>query len=651
MGLNRRVGQLAYGLLFSVLLPAGLALWARMLDHSAMTFWPVPFGPATGIALAVFGAGLLLASMAALGVVGKGLPMNAFPPPRFVAGWTYAVLSHPIYVGFVLVCAGVSIAAGSPSGLWVVTPVVALGAAALVAGYEGPKLRERFGQARVHAPLLGLPLASARSASPAERVGAAVCALGPWAIAYGTLSLMPAPQGAVELRIPWEWGIAPQGWAFWVYSAAYPVVVASPLLLRTGAQLRRLVAGAWIATACGLGSMLLFPGTAQYVSPSPGEVPAWLLWADRALDAPWLALPSFHAVWAVFALQCLRIRFPRWIAAWVALTAAICASCVLTGSHAIVDVVAGACLGWLAWNHDVVWDWCVRRAESLANSWGALRIGPVRIISHAVWPAVAAFSGILVALSLTGPGQVGRVAVVFGAGLLAAGAWGYLLEGGGRLSRPFGYFGYLLGAIAAIGAYCIADPASGQVLAAAFAVGAPLTQALGRLRCLVQGCCHGRPVLAARGIRVLHPCSRVTALAALRGVAIHPTQLYSMVANIAIFLVLWRMWQVRASAGFACGMYLVLSSLARFAEEQYRGEPQTRRVYGLAIYQWLCIAMLLAGIFVCSPAGVALPAPRSPGAAGVVLAVVAGVLAALFMSVDFPDSTRRFSRLTVNTET
>jgi hypothetical protein len=34
-------------------------------------------------------------------------------------------------------------------------------------------------------------------------------------------------------------------------------------------------------------------------------------------------------------------------------------------------------------------------------------------------------------------------------------------------------------------------------------------------------------------------------------------------------------------------MYLILSGVLRFMEEAYRGEPQTRRLAGLPIYQWL----------------------------------------------------------------
>ena len=72
--------------------------------------------------------------------------MNAYPPPRYVERGVYRLLPHPIYAGFVMLCAGISIGVGSASGLWLVSPVVALASAALLLGYEKHDLAERFGR-------------------------------------------------------------------------------------------------------------------------------------------------------------------------------------------------------------------------------------------------------------------------------------------------------------------------------------------------------------------------------------------------------------------------------------------------------------------------------------------------------------------------
>ncbi|MBK7027646.1 MAG: hypothetical protein IPH40_12815 [Polaromonas sp.] len=53
--------------------------------------------------------------------------------------------------------------------------------------------------------------------------------------------------------------------------------------------------------------------------------------------------------------------------------------------------------------------------------------------------------------------------------------------------------------------YSLYQPTASGALFAAFATSAPFAQAVGRLRCAIQGCCHGRPVVFAMGINIKHP--------------------------------------------------------------------------------------------------------------------------------------------------
>jgi len=181
---------------------------------------------------------------------------------------------------------------------------------------------------------------------------------------------------------------------------------------------------------------------------------------------------------------------------------------------------------------------------------------------------------------------------------------------------------------------------------AAISLAAPWIQLLGRLRCLVQGCCHGHAAESVPGIRYTHPRTRVCRLAHLAGVPIHATQVYSILWNVFVGLVLFRLYQVHVTAVFICGIYLLLSGLGRFVEEAYRGEPQTRIVAGLRFYQWLAIVCVIAGAaFTCvhSPA-ILTGAPLHAGA--VALSIAGGILTWMVSGVDFPESTRRFARLT-----
>lgn len=647
MALNQRLGQIGYGSIFVILWPALLAVWAWRLDQSAMHFWPIPLPSWVGVALLLAGLWLMGISMRALWVIGQGLPMNAYPPPCYVTTSTYALFSHPIYVGFISLVAGVAIAAHSPAGLWVVTPVTMLAAVALVAGYEGPRLRERFGNS-LHAPLLGLPANHPNQASWGRRLAATGVALGPWAMGYALLSTLPAPLGASELRWSWESEIPRAPGMIWVYSAAYPIAIAGPLLLPTQNALRRYVISAWLATVGGFLWMVLIPGHAELLPVSSAGLDASLFALNRYWDVAWLALPSFHVLWVVFAAYCFQSQFAKLAPIWILMVVAVALSCVLTGSHAIVDVIGGALLGMLCWHHERVWRYLLHYAEALANSWAAVCYGAVRIISHALWSFMAAAVGILTVIWLVGPAFIGEIAGVFTVALLSAGAWGYWLEGGTRLSRPFGYYGFLLGAIFSFGILALHNATTAQWLMAAFACGAPLAQAIGRLRCLVQGCCHGKPVHDAPGLCIVNPQSRVVALGRLHGVPIHPTQVYSIAGNMIIFIFLWRLWHWGATAPFIGGFYLILSSLARFVEEHYRGEPQTAVILMLSIYQWLAVLLFLVGIGVSMLDGVSVRIAADLTLGGWGIACIAGLLAGFLMSVDFPASNARFSRLTVN---
>ncbi|MGD1106516.1 MAG: methyltransferase, partial [Terracidiphilus sp.] len=135
--------KILYGLLFAAALPAALVAWA-FASRNAIRI-ATPHSIPCGIALAATGAAIMLTGMLSLRIYGGGLPMNAFPPPRFVGKGVYGLIPHPIYGGFVMMCGGVAILFGSASGLWLVTPSVALACAALVLGYEMPDLRQRFG--------------------------------------------------------------------------------------------------------------------------------------------------------------------------------------------------------------------------------------------------------------------------------------------------------------------------------------------------------------------------------------------------------------------------------------------------------------------------------------------------------------------------
>lgn len=635
------IGRILYGVVFVIALPALLVAWSARM--SALTHLPVLEAPAAGIALAIVGIAFMLAAMAALWRRGGGLPMNAFPPPRFVQHGPYWLVAHPIYVGFVLACAGVALAAGSPGGFWIVVPAVAAGCAALVLGHESPDLRRRFGAKRSR-PLASLPIADDARPSWGDVVGVWLVVFLPWLVLYEAVGHLPVP-GAIEAAISVErlWPVWP--WTTFVYSSAYPFVVLAACAAPTRRALRAFTVGGLVATTFGLLCYLVLPIVSAPRPMDADAVGAWLLALERADGlAGRAAFPAFHVFWALLAarLYATRGRTAAIVAwAWAAL---IAVSCVTTGMHAIADLAAAAVLWVVTVNASRVWRALLDGAEWIANGWREWRLGPMRIINHGVFAGVAATVGVAIIGTLLGFGRAVEIAVVALASLVGAALWGQYWVGTKTLLRPFGYFGSVVGVGLAL-AILAAIGEDVRTLAAAVAVAAPWIQCIGRLRCLVQGCCHGAPVVERCGIRYVHPRSRVVFVSQLGGVPVHATPVYSMASNAVIGALVARLWCIGADASFIVGAYLLLAGLARFVEEAHRGERQTPIVGGLRLYQWFAIASAVIGAAImCIGAPLAAPGATF-GFGTIALALAVGAVHWFAMGVDFPEATRRFSRL------
>lgn len=638
---DRPLAKLAYGALFCLVLPVLLVLWAR--GTADVVPLPGVHAPVAGGALLLAGLALMAAGTRALHVHGGGLPMNAFPPPRFVSRGVYALHPHPIYFGFGLAVVGVSLGVGSASGLWLVSPAVVLGMTALVHGYERPDLEKRFGEERPPA-FLSLPRARDGAPSASERLAVLLLILVPWVVAYEAVVFLGVAPDARSSLLPFEAGWRVVEWTEAVYASTYLFVALAPLVARRRTDLAAFAHGGLLATVL----VTLAFVTVPLVSPprpfEPATALGRLLVLERAMDSPAAAFPSFHVVWALLAARLWARSFPRFAAAARAWGAAISLSCLTTGMHSVVDVAAGAAVVPLFANPARTWEAVRSACERLANSWREWRLGPVRVLNHGAFIGAGSFLGVSLAGVLVGREGTAAVLGIAMAGLVGAGLWAQLVEGSSRLARPFGYYGGLLGAVAGtvVAGLAGTDP---WLLGAALAAQGPFIQAVGRLRCLANGCCHGRSAPAAVGIRYTAPRTRPCRLAGLSGIPLYPTQLFSILWNLATGALLLRLWWAGAATGLVLGLYLLLNGLGRFAEEAYRGEPQTPVLAGLALYQWTALASVACGALVTVLGSrTACPAPELSTAAFVVGGVF-GLAAFLAMGVDFPDSDRRFARL------
>lgn len=88
-----------------------------------------------------------------------------------------------------------------------------------------------------------------------------------------------------------------------------------------------------------------------------------------------------------------------------------------------------------------------------------------------------------------------------------------------------------------------------------------LAQAIGRIGCLLNGCCYGKE--ATSGI-ILPPLNIITA----------PVQVYSVLALLSIFIILLTRYRRPHKAGEIAYLYLVLYSLKRFIIEFWRADNE-----------------------------------------------------------------------------
>jgi protein-S-isoprenylcysteine O-methyltransferase Ste14 len=632
--------EVLYGVLFVLVLPVALVAWAH--GTQKVVHIPAVHSQPLGVALATIGIVVIATGMLSLYLRGGGLPMNAFPPPRFVQTGIYGIVPHPIYGGFVTLCAGVAIITGSASGLWLVTPLVAMASSALVLGYELPDIRQRFGSQRFS---IWLPLDSDDAPLAIERLRTYFTVLLPWFVFYESVVAISMPPDAISTLMHFESRWPVLQWTEIIYVSTYAVVLLAPVLLRSRRVLRSFSIRAYTAMALVFPLYMLLP----WIAPARPFVPTSALGAllnwERTTDSAAAAFPSFHVVWALIAATALGHggRFRRYI--WFIWAILVTVSCVTTGNHSVIDVLGGFAAFALVVKMPAIWTGILKSAEVVANSWREWHFGPVRVINHGAFTGLATFVGMCVISAIVGANSRWLIASIYLGATIGAVLWAQWVEGSPSLLRPLGFYGGVLGSIAGA---LIALPLgiSLWTTLCAICVAAPFIQGIGRLRCLVQGCCHGRATNSVSGICYTHPRSRVCRLAGLAATPLHATPVYSILWNAVTAAALLRLLQLHASTALICGVYLMLSGLGRFVEEAYRGEPQTMILGGLRFYQWLAIATVLSGAFLTNVSGAPLVPSPSFGGVRLGLAAACGLAAWFVTGVDFPKSSRRFARLT-----
>jgi phosphatidylglycerol:prolipoprotein diacylglycerol transferase len=121
-----------------------------------------------------------------------------------------------------------------------------------------------------------------------------------------------------------------------------------------------------------------------------------------------------------------------------------------------------------------------------------------------------------------------------------------------------------------------------------FAPGIALGYMVGRLGCLLAGCCFGKPTDVAWAITFTDPVANLNVGTPLN-VPLHPTQVYESAAGLVIFLLLMALERRgRTFNGRTFWLFVLFYSVSRFIIEFFRGDDR-----GMPL-EWLSTSQLIS---------------------------------------------------------
>lgn len=135
----------------------------------------------------------------------------------------------------------------------------------------------------------------------------------------------------------------------------------------------------------------------------------------------------------------------------------------------------------------------------------------------------------------------------------------------------------------------------------------PLSHALGRIGCFLNGCCFGSCTASAPHVQF--PQHSIPWYSQLRAGIIeshaawskpvHPVQLYEAAFNLVVYGLLVWLFRRKLRPGMVAGIYLVLYAIGRFSLEFMRGDRGERlAVQQLSIGQFVSLLVLAAGVVI-----------------------------------------------------
>lgn len=157
-------------------------------------------------------------------------------------------------------------------------------------------------------------------------------------------------------------------------------------------------------------------------------------------------------------------------------------------------------------------------------------------------------------------------------------------------SEGFVVYGGIITGIATIFVYCRIKKLDFMSYIDLFAASVPINQALGRIGCLLAGCCYGKETTSRFSLVFPERCC------APANVPLLPTQPVMAAGNFVIFVVLVALWLkgYNKKKGLLTSLYLIMYSIGRFFIEFLR-DDERGSVGALSTSQFISLFIFAAG--------------------------------------------------------
>jgi phosphatidylglycerol:prolipoprotein diacylglycerol transferase len=169
--------------------------------------------------------------------------------------------------------------------------------------------------------------------------------------------------------------------------------------------------------------------------------------------------------------------------------------------------------------------------------------------------------------------------------------WDYYMKNPSQILNfeGLGVYGAVIGIILAVVVYCLIRKLSIWQLGDIIAPGALVGMAIGRIGCVINGCCYGLPTTLPWAVIYVNPNSY-----APLGVPIHPTQVYHLLWNMTAFGLVWSLRRRLKPTGSLFLLYLALYATGDLIVRFFR--EGTPFLFGIQQAQLIGIIILVVTV-------------------------------------------------------